>query len=60
MTPAQEWQKQRERRESGALSAADWLKWAKRYLNTLSGGPWRRHVETHIRFIERQIRDGNA
>lgn len=60
MTPAQEWEKQRKRRESGSLSGADWLKWAKSYIRGLSGGPWRQHCEAHVRFIERQVRDGRA
>lgn len=60
MTPAQEWEQKRRQRESGSLSAQDWIKWARAYANRLSGGPWRKHCETHIRFVERQVRDGRA
>lgn len=60
MTPAQEWEQKRRARESGSLSAQDWIKWASAYVNRLSGGPWRKHCEAHLRFIERQVRDGRA
>jgi hypothetical protein len=60
MTPAQEWEKKRKQRESGSVSAADWIKWAKSYTRGLPRGPWREHCETHIRFVERQVSNGRA
>jgi hypothetical protein len=60
MTPAQEWEQKRRARESGSITAQQWLDWADKYVNRLSGGPWRKHCEQHIRFVERQVRDGRA
>lgn len=53
MTPAQEWQNWRVKRERGEITADEWLKWARAYVNRLDGGPWRKHCETHIKFVER-------
>ena len=53
MTPAQEWQNWRIKRERGEITTDDWLKWARAYVSRLDGGPWRKHCETHIRFVER-------
>lgn len=54
MTPAQEWEAWRKKREAGQVTRRQWLEWAEAYLRRLDGGPWRSHVETHIRFIKRQ------
>lgn len=56
MSPAQEWEAWRKKRESGAVTADEWLDWARAYVNGLSGGPWRKHCEAHMRFVERQNR----
>lgn len=54
MTPAQEWEQKRKQRENGDITVQQWLTWANAYVNRLSGGPWRKHCEAHIRFVERQ------
>lgn len=53
MTPAQEWEQWRKKRERGEVTAEKWLEWARAYVNRLQGGPWRKHCEAHIRFVER-------
>jgi len=53
MTPAQEWQQWREKRERGEVTADQWVKWARAYVDRLGGGPWRARCEQHIRFVER-------
>lgn len=51
MTPAQEWQHWREKRERGDVTKEQWLEWAEKYVSNLSGGPWHKHCEAHIRFV---------
>jgi len=53
VSPAQEWEAWRKKRTSGAVSTAEWLEWAERYVSGLTGGPWRSHCEAHIRFVRR-------
>lgn len=53
MTPAQEWEAKRKQRESGAITVDQWIAWAKTYVNCMSGGPWRKHCEAHLRFVIR-------
>lgn len=57
MSPAQEWEKKRKERESGALSPADWIKWAEAYIGRMSGGPWRKHCEAHLNFVKQDARN---
>lgn len=56
MTPAQEWQNWRLKRERGEVTDQEWLTWARRYVNGMSGGPWRSFCEQHIKFVERTQR----
>lgn len=53
MSPAEEWEAWRKKREKGQVTTAQWLEWAEAYVNRISGGPWRSHCETHIRFVRR-------
>lgn len=60
MTPAQEWQNWRVKRERGEVTAQQWITWADAYVQRLGAGPWRKHCEAHIRFVKRQVQDGRA
>lgn len=53
MTPAEEWQEWREKRESGAVTKQQWLTWARKYVAGLPDSPWREFCRSHIQFVAR-------
>jgi hypothetical protein len=52
MTPVQEWEAWRKKRQNGEVTKEQWLRWAKAYVRRTPKSDFRDHCETHIRFIE--------
>jgi len=53
MTDATAWQKKREDRQEGRITAQQWIAWAEEYVRGLPSGAWKEHCRTHIRFVRR-------
>lgn len=53
MSGSAEWETWRKQRTSGRVTVQEWLAWADRYVSQLPAGDWKKHCESHIRFVRR-------